>query len=116
MVGKHRLHAQGLGHLGHGVARAHAVAWRWVAHHQARTGVTREGAQVAVQNDQGFPNELDPPVGAWQAVQDVAVEDKQAVHLGARAQRMEQRSVIFGPQIAPKPHQAGMKLLILNLR
>jgi putative transcriptional regulator len=56
---------------------------------------------------QAVADELHAPVGARQRVEDVAVEDEGAPHLARRAQRVVQRGVVVGAQVAAQPDQRG---------
>ena len=88
VVGKYGLHTQLLRQFGHfffGLA---------VAHDQACGFVAGQLAQLRVQIDQRFANELHPPVGPGQGVQDVGIKDKHRVHFDAVFQRMKQRGVV----------------------
>jgi hypothetical protein len=52
---------------------------------------------------------VDPPVTPGQGVQDVAIQHKHRMHLGALVQGMVQCGIVGGAQIAAKPHQTGLK-------
>ena len=95
-VGEHRLHVEAARELrdlvlGHGVAHDQAAA---------------ERMQGGVQLDQRLADEFDPAIDARQRIEDRAVEDEDADHLPARAQRVEERRVVVDAQVAPEPHQS----------
>ena len=99
--GKHGLGLQACGQAGNFVRRYR------VAHDQASPGISRQGAQISVKLHQTGLDKFDPPVGARQGVQDVAVKHKNAMHLGAGLQRQGERGIVAGAQIAPKPDESG---------
>ena len=62
-----------------------------------------EFAQLRVELAHRRADEFDPPVGARQGIQYLAVEYKDAVHLPAGFQRQAQGGVIGHAQIATQP-------------
>jgi hypothetical protein len=106
--GIHRLHVQ--------LARQchHLLGRSAVPHHQAGALDAVRGAQrpqLGVHADQAVADELHPPVGARQWVEDGAVEDERAPHLARTAQRVVQRRMVVDPQVAPQPHQGSIQAL-----
>ena len=104
MVGKNRLHLPLGRQPGQGFVRPA------VLDHQPgilAPGLAAELAQVFIELDQAADNKLHPAVGAWQGVENLAVEHEQAQHLAAVRQRLVQRLLIVRAQVAPKPDQAA---------
>ena len=66
------------------------------------------GAQFGVQLQHAGVDELHPPVGAGQRIEDLGVEHEHAPDLPALFERMVQRCVVLHPQVAPEPHQAAV--------
>jgi hypothetical protein len=62
-------------------------------------------AQLGLQLDQRFADELHAPVGAGQPVQDRLVEDEDADHLAAGPQRAIEGGVVVHAQVAAEPHE-----------
>ena len=66
-------------------------------------------AQFGVEFGQALVDEVDPAVGParifLQRIEDFAVEDEDAVHLARQAERLVQRSLVEGAQVAPEPDQ-----------
>ena len=104
IVGReHRLHAELAGQ------RRHFGGGRTVAHDQPGFGAAGQRAQLGVELQQRRMDELNPAVGARQGDEDVAVEDKDAVHLPALLQCQAQGRVVVDAQITPEPHQPGIE-------
>jgi len=110
VVGKHRLGRQLAGQPRQLIYRNR------MAHDQSRAGQTGPLAQVPVEFQQRFANELDPPVAAWQRQEDGGIENEDAVDLAARLERVEQGGVVMGPQVPAKPHQAGVVRRFHNMQ
>jgi hypothetical protein len=90
-----------------------------VAHDQAGAfHAVRRGqrAQFGVHAHQAVADELHAPVGARQRVEDVAVEDEGAPHLARGAQRVVQRGVVVGAQVAAQPDQGAVQGLVHRLQ
>ena len=103
VVGKHRLGAEFAGPGAHFIGR---VA---VAHDQPGLWQTGQCAQRRIEVAQAAQNKVQPPVAPGQGVQDVGVEHKHRMHLGALVQCMVECGVVGGAQIAAKPYQTGLK-------
>jgi hypothetical protein len=107
VVGKYGLHLDLLGQRGDG------GGGRSMENDQPDTagalGIAQR-LQVQIKLHQGFPDELHPPVPAQAALQqgfeNVGVKDEHAPHLAADLERVVERGIVFGAQIAAKPHQA----------
>ena len=104
--GENRLHAQ-LACERDDFGRRYAVA-----HDQGSASLTAELAQVGVELAQGVSNELDTAVAARQGIENLGVKDKCAIKLLAGLQRQAQCGVVADAQIAPKPNQTCVKLLV----
>ena len=102
---KHRLRPQLSGQC------HHLLAANAVTHDQATAWQGGVLAQVCVELAQGFADELYPPVYTRQCFEDVAVKDKQAMHLAAGLQCPAQGGVVGQPKVAPEPHQTGVNSL-----
>ncbi|MEY2804423.1 MAG: hypothetical protein RL657_1759, partial [Pseudomonadota bacterium] len=98
MAGKHGQGVQLLGQLGD------FVFGQAVAHDQAATFATQLG-QALAQLYQRFADELHPPIGPGQGIEDGGVEDTGHMHLAAVFQGMVERRVVVHAQIAPQPDQ-----------
>ena len=106
MGGKDRLHSQSASQC-HDFCCRHAVA-----HDQRRASLAAELAQIGVKLAQRLANELDPAVAAGQGVKNFGVKDKDTVKLLAGLQRQAQCGVVADAQIASKPNQTCVKLLV----
>jgi hypothetical protein len=82
------------------------VLRRGMGHDQSSAVVPCQLPQLRVQFNQRFQDELDAAVPPRQGVQDRAVEDENAVDMAAGLERVEQRGIVAGPQVTPKPHQS----------
>ena len=100
MVGEHGVGAQCVGQCGQLFA-GHAVA-----HDEARAVMAAECAYILVQRHQAFADELHPPVSALQGIENLAVKDKNTMHLRALAQCVVQCGVVLGAQVASEPDEA----------
>ena len=110
VVGENRLHPKAVRQASDLVAR------HGVPHDQASVRRAGERAQSLVQLHQRFPDELHPAIGAWQRIQDVAVEHEYGVDLPAVFQRVVKRRVVPHAQVAPEPHQSLVKWLVADHR
>ena len=68
--------------------------------------------QIGVQRLDALEDELDPPVGARQRVEEGAVEDEGAPDPARRPQGVVQRGVVDAAQVAAKPDQGGVQGLL----
>jgi len=102
--GKNCLYTQLLGNARQGLA-CHIVA-----DDQAHLCLATDLAQRLIKLNQRFTDELDPSVNARQGVKNGAIKDKYTVQLPTLAQRRVQGQVVVNTQIAPEPHQAGVKV------
>ncbi len=66
-----------------------------------------ERRQGLLQLADALPDEVHPPIGARQGIQNLGVEDERAVHRAVGAQRGVQGGVIEGAQVAPEPDEGG---------
>ena len=102
-MGQHRLHAEALGQFHHTGRR------RAVAHDQAgarRSAALGERLQHLVQLQHAGVDELHTSVlSAGQRLENVGIEDKQAVHLIKPAQRVIERGMVGAAQVTPHPYQ-----------
>ena len=103
VVGKHRLHGELLRQRGHRLDR---LAMHHDQTHAFHTVLAAQGAQGVVEFHQRFANEFHAPVGPGKQVEDVGVEHEHTPNLPADLERVEERGVVIGAQIAAKPHQA----------
>ena len=101
VVGEHGLRMQCLGQ------RRDRFAGHGVQCDQAGRGL--QSAQRGIQLNHRSLDELDPPVGARQGVEDLLVEDKDAVHLPAGLERVVERRMVKAAQVTPEPGDAGSK-------
>lgn len=109
VVGVHRLHVQGLRQTGDLFRRAP------VQHDEPRmrdTVARAQRPQLLVELAHTGVDELDPPVPAWQRLQDVGVEHEDAPHPPRGAQGVVERGVVVRPQIAAEPHQGAVEFLV----
>ena len=105
VAGVHRLYAQLLRQ------RRDLVARPAVAHDQAGAGHALRGTefrQLRVQVGEAVQDELHPAVGARQRIKDLAVEDEDTPDVASRPQRMVQRRMVVGAQVAAKPDQRSV--------
>ena len=94
---KHDLCAQRKRQLGN------AIRCEAMLDDEPRHRLARQCAQIGVQLDQRFPDELDAPVRALQTVQDGAVKNKDAMHPGTTLQSRTECRVVVYAQVAAKP-------------
>ena len=109
VVGEHGVGPQRGGHSQNG-ARCLGVLHDQVDASDAMRLTQR--LQLPGQVHQRFADELHPPVGPGQCVQNGFVQHKQAKHLSAGLQRVVQRRVVVHPQIPTEPHQTGVVLFL----
>ena len=74
-----------------------------------------EGGQIGIERLDTLPDELDASIGPGQGVQDLPVEDEGAPDFARRLQRMEERRLVLGAQVAPKPDQRRVEGLLHGL-
>jgi hypothetical protein len=72
--------------------------------HQSRLRFASQPTQRRIQLDQRFAYKFDPPVSFGQFVQNLAVENKDAIDGFAAFQGMVERRIVVCPQVASKPH------------
>ena len=101
----------GINRLGAEFARqgTHLLRGLAVAHDQPGLGQACERAQRRIEVIQAAQNKVHPPVAPGQGVEDVAIQHKHRMHLGAFGQGVVQCGVVGGAQIAAKPNQTGLK-------
>jgi hypothetical protein len=65
--------------------------------------------QLAVEIDQALADELHAPVAPGQGIEDLPVEHECHPHSPGCPQRMVERGVIVGAQVATAPHQRAVE-------
>jgi hypothetical protein len=74
---------------------------------ESGVGVLAQCAQRGIQLDQRRANELYAPVCSGQKVQNLAVKNKDAMHLLALGERPVKRCMVVGAQVAAEPDESG---------
>ena len=109
-LGWHYLSAANLPRQPHDLQTRAAVADEQA--HAVQAVRAAEQPHLPIEVGQALVNELHPPVGARQRVEDVGVEDERAPDPSRRPQGVIQRGVIVHAQVAAKPHERAVQGLV----
>ena len=74
----------------------------------AQPGTAAQPPQLVVQIDQARVDEFDPEIAPRQCIEDLAIEHEHAPDLACAAQRVAQRGVVAGAQVAANPDQRAV--------